>query len=305
MPHGHIKIRSALSSQDFKQEKHPNRLNSSSAHLRLWHNEKFMPLNPENPKKNHPRKDSALITCPVQLIFFSNLIYLPSITIKPQSSTWLSAGQIKWLLPCKDPIPKGAKWTLSATNCWQYPHQHTRGAVMGTQISQRVETLLISCPTQTHRLTSKQPAQWDNVLGTSFFKAQEFSQAGMCDRTWLSKKPKCKLTTINPSCLPPAVSAPSLTSFGGLNHHQEQRFWIYFASCWLPGLVPNWGGGTPKSREQTHPITSFCSTFLQILSPVILSQAPAGVHRECCSTGRNLSWNCYVHKEMYYSNAKI
>lgn len=43
----------------------------------------------------------------------------------------------------------------------------------------------------------------------------------------------------------------------------------------------------PKPREQTHPMTSFC--------PVILT--PAGVQRECCSTGRNSSWKCYAHNE--------
>lgn len=178
-----------------------------------------MPPNPKNPKKNQPTKDSALISSSVELIFSSNLIYLAFITIKPQSGTWLSAGQIKWLSPCKDPIPKGAKWTLLATNCWQYPQQHIREAIMGTPISERVETLLLSCPTQTHRLTSKQPAQWDNVLGTSFLRlrnsvSQEYVAGADCPRSQNANSP--------PSTYPASLLLSQLhhwQALGSLNPH--------------------------------------------------------------------------------------
>lgn len=58
-------------------------------------------------------------------------------------------------------------------------------------------------------------------------------------------------------------SAPPLTSFRRLKSTSVTNIGIYFASCWPPGLVLNRGGGTPKCREQTHPIASFCSMFPQ------------------------------------------
>lgn len=54
------------------------------------------------------------------------------------------------------------------------------------------------------------------------------------------------------------------------------------------------GNTKPQGINPPHYLT-----LLSIPSdcPVILSQGPAGVHRDCCSTGRDLSWNCYGHRE--------
>lgn len=120
---------------------------------------------------------------------------------------------------------------------------------MGTQISERVEALLISCPTQTHRLTSKQPAQWDNVPGTWFLKLrnsvrQEYVAGDDCPRSQnANSAPWTHPVSLLLSQLWSVHSAPSLTSFRRLKSSSVTNMWIYFASCWLPGLVLNQNPG--------------------------------------------------------------